>query len=372
MLFKKDFLAFYSIMIYRYLNNIKGGKSMKLNINDTIDKLMNLLNISSPSGNTIKAIDYVEKEFNSLGIKTYRTNKGALVGTIKGECDEKQRTLSGHVDTLGGMVKEIKSNGRLKITQIGGYSWNSIEGEYCTIEASNGKLYTGTIITTKASVHVYGSEARNQERNDDTIEIRLDEKVNTKKETEKLGISVGDYVFFDPRATITESGFIKSRHLDDKAGVACILGIAKYLIQNNITPKYTTNFFISNYEEVGHGASAAIPEKTSEFISIDMAAPGDGQTSDEFSVTICAKDSSGPYDLELRKHLVKLASENDIDYKVDIYPYYGSDASASLRAGHDFKTGLIGPGVDASHSHERTHKEAIENTIKLGILYLTK
>ncbi|WP_416198433.1 MAG: Putative aminopeptidase FrvX [Sporanaerobacter sp.] len=345
---------------------------MNIAIDNITNILVELLNIPSPTGNTKNAIDFVENQFKSLGIKTYRTNKGALIGTIEGKNTDKEVTLSGHVDTLGGMVKEIKSNGRVKITQIGGYMWNAIEGEHCTIEASNGKLYTGTILTTKASTHVHGGEASSLERNENNMEIRIDEKVKNSEDVEKLGISVGDYVFFDPRATVTDSGFIKSRHLDDKAGVASILGIAKYLVENKITPKYTTNFFISNYEEVGHGASAAIPPKTFEFIAIDMAAPGEGQTSDEYSVTICAKDSSGPYDLELKRHLVNLAKENNLNYKVDIYPYYGSDGSATLRAGNDFKVGLIGPGVDASHSHERTHKEAIENTIKLGILYLTK
>jgi putative aminopeptidase FrvX len=168
---------------------------------------------------------------------------------------------------------------------------------------------------------------------------------------------------------LTSSGFIKSRHLDDKAGVIAIWGIAKYLMDNNLKPEYTTNFFISHYEEVGHGASSGIPEDTFEFIAIDMAAPGDGQTSDEFSVTICAKDSTGPYDLDIRKKLTKLCKDNDINYKIDIYPFYGSDASAALRAGYDFKVGLIGPGVDASHSFERTHQDAIKETIKLGILY---
>ena len=343
---------------------------MKLDMDYVINKLVNLLNIPSPSGNTKKAIDFVEKEFNSLGVPTYRTNKGALIATISGENQEEEITLSGHVDTLGGMVKEIKSSGRIKLTQIGGYVWSTIEGEYVNIENSNGKLYSGTILTTKASSHVHGEGTKTLERNMDNMEIRLDEKVSSKEDIEKLGINVGDFIFCEPRTVVTESGFIKSRHLDDKAGVVSLLGIAKYLIDNNIKPKYTTNFFISNYEEVGHGASAAIPEKTTEFIAIDMAAPGEGQTSDEYSVTICAKDSSGPYDLELKNKLVNLAKENDINYKIDIYPYYGSDGSAALRAGYDFKVGLIGPGVDASHSFERTHKDAIENTIKLGILYL--
>ncbi|MGF7060249.1 M42 family metallopeptidase [Brassicibacter mesophilus] len=343
---------------------------MNIDMNYTLDRLVEILRTPSPTGNTAQVIELVENEFNKLGIDTYRTIKGALVATIKGENDSKHRTLSAHVDTLGAMVKEIKSNGRIKITQIGGYSWNTVEGEYCTVETVNGNTFTGTIVTTKASTHVHGSETSKLERKEDTMEIRLDEKVENKDDVEKLGICVGDYVFLDPRAIVTKSGFIKSRHLDDKAGVAAILGAAKYIKENNLALKYSTNFFISNYEEVGHGASASLPEKTFEFVAIDMAAPGDGQTSDEYSVTICAKDSSGPYDLELKRKLVEIAKSNDIQYKIDIYPFYGSDASAAMRAGWEFKHGLIGPGVDASHSHERTHSDAIENTIKLAVSYL--
>jgi len=340
-------------------------------MNYVVDKLVTLLNIPSPTGNTDKAIDFVEGEFKSLGITTRRNNKGALIATIPGENQDKEVTLSGHVDTLGAMVKEIKSNGRIKFTTIGGYALNTIEGEYVNVESISGKLYSGTVLTTKASVHVHGKETSTIERNEENMEIRIDEKVSSKEDVEKLGINVGDFIFLDTRTTVTDSGFVKSRHLDDKAGVACILGIAKYLVENDVKPKYTTNFFISNYEEVGHGASF-IPEKTFEFIAVDMAAPGQGQTSDEYSVTICAKDSTGPYDLELKKRLINLAKENNLNYKVDIYPSYGSDGSAALRAGYDIKVALIGPGVDASHSFERTHKEALENTIKLGILYLTK
>ncbi|TCU74011.1 putative aminopeptidase FrvX [Tissierella praeacuta] len=334
--------------------------------------LEELLKIPSPTGNTEKAVLFVEEKFKKLGIVTKRTTKGALIATIEGKNKDKEVTLSGHVDTLGAMVKEIKGNGRLKITQLGGYVWNTVEGEHVTIETLGGKTYTGTIMTTKASSHVHGEGTKTVERNADNMEIRIDEKVFSKEDILNLGINVGDFVYLDPRVVVTESGFIKSRHLDDKAGVISLLGIAKHLVDNNIKPNYTTNFFISNYEEVGHGAAAAIPEKTFEFIAIDMAAPGEGQTSDEFSVTICAKDSSGPYDYELRKRLIGLAQEENLNYKIDIYPYYGSDGSAALRAGHDFKVGLIGPGVDASHSFERTHIEAIENTIKLGIAYLTK
>ncbi len=337
-----------------------------------IKNLEELLNIPSPTGNTDRAVEFVEDRFKELGIQTRRTNKGALIATIVGENTDKEVTLSGHVDTLGGMVKEVKSNGKLKITQLGGYAWNTIEGEHVVIETMEGKKYTGTIMTTKASSHVHGSETSSIERNAENMEIRIDERVNSKEDTLKLGINVGDFVSFDPRTLVTDSGFIKSRHLDDKAGVISILGMAKHLVENNLKPKYTTNFFITTFEEVGHGAATSIPEKTFEFLAIDMAAPGEGQTSDEFSVTICAKDSSGPYDYDFRKRLINLAKKEDLSYQVDIYPFYGSDASAALRAGYDIRAALIGPGVDASHSFERIHIESVENTIKLGIAYLTK
>lgn len=337
-----------------------------------IRSLEELLKIPSPTGNTDNSVAYVEDKFKELGIETRRTRKGALIATIEGKNRGKEVTLSAHVDTLGGMVKEIKSNGRLKITQLGGFPWNTIEGEYVTIDTIDGKTYTGTAVTTKSSVHVHGSESENQKRDGENIEIRIDEKVSSAEDVIELGINIGDFVNFDPRVEVTKSGFIKSRHLDDKAGVAALLAMAKHLVEKDITPNYTTNFFISTYEEVGHGAATTIPEKTFEMIAIDMAALGDGQTSDEFSVTICAKDSSGPYDYELRKRLVDLAKAEDLNYKIDIYPFYGSDGSAALRAGYDIKVGLIGPGVDASHSFERTHIQAIENTTKLGIAYLTK
>ncbi len=346
---------------------------MKINVDKLTEKLETLLNISSPTGDTKEAIEYVEGEFKALGLNTYLTQKGALVATIEGKNTDQEVTLSGHVDTLGAMVKEIKANGRLKLTQLGGYVWDTVEGTYVTIKNSEGKRFTGTILTTKASSHVHGSGTKEVDRNDANLEVRIDEIVESADDVrEKLGIEVGDFVYLDPRCQVTESGYIKSRHLDDKAGVISILGMAEYLVENNIKPNYTTNFFISNYEEVGHGASAGIPEKTMEFIAVDMAAPGEGQTSHEQKVTICAKDSTGPYDLELKTRLVNLAKENNIDYVVDIYPFYGSDASAALRAGGMFKAGLIGPGVDASHSFERTHKDAIENTVKLGVAYLTK
>lgn len=337
-----------------------------------LKKLEELLNISSPTGNTGKAVNFLEEEFEKLNLDIVKNNKGNLMVSIPGRDTSKEITVSAHIDTLGGMVKEIKSNGRLKLTQLGGYSYNTIEGEYVEIETIDGDIYTGTVMTTKASSHVHGAELDKLERNISNMEIRIDERVETKEDVLELGINVGDFISFDPRTRVLDNGFVKSRHLDDKAGVIAILFMLKEIIEKDLTLNYTTNFFISHYEEVGHGSSASITDRTFEFLAIDMAAPGEGQTSDEFSVTICAKDSTGPYDLSMRKRLTELAKANGLNYKVDIYPFYGSDASAALRAGHDMKTALIGPGVDASHSFERTHIEAIENTIELGLLYLTK
>jgi putative aminopeptidase FrvX len=279
--------------------------------------------------------------------------------------------VSGHVDTLGAMVKEIKEDGRLKLAALGGYAWQTVEGEYCTIETAQGKTYTGTVLAHKTAIHTYSrEELAKLEHTDDDVEVRLDERTTSDLETRQLGIEVGDFCSFDPRATVTAGGFIKSRHLDDKAGVAIMLAAAKALIDAQQPPAQTTYFYISSYEEVGHGASSGIPAAVKELLVIDMGAMGDGQSSDEYTVSICAKDSSGPYDLGMRRTLVALCQEHEIPYKIDIYPHYGSDGSAALHAGADVVVGLIGPGVDASHAYERTHRDALLHTARLAAAYL--
>ncbi|MGC5325803.1 M42 family metallopeptidase [Brevibacillus sp. SYSU BS000544] len=343
----------------------------RLPIDTMIQTFCTLANIPSPSGNTEKIMGWIAQELERLGVQFTRAKKGAIIATIPGADDEKHRLLTAHVDTLGAMVKEIKPSGRLKLALIGGFSWNAVEGEYCQIEAGDGRIYTGTILTTKASVHVYGREAEKMERTENLMEVRLDEKVTSKEDVLALGIRVGDFVSFDPRVTVTESGFIKSRHLDDKASVAILFGIIQHLKDTATTLPYTTHFLISNNEEIGYGGNSNIPSQVVEYVAVDMGAIGDGQTTDEYCVSICAKDSSGPYHYELRKHFVRLAEEHGLNYQVDIYPFYGSDASAALRAGYDIAHGLIGPGIDASHSHERTHRDAFENTAKLVLAYIT-
>ncbi|MBT9135014.1 MAG: putative aminopeptidase YsdC [Firmicutes bacterium] len=335
-----------------------------------VDQLVRLATIPSPVGYTDEVLRHIQAEFERLGLTAQLLRKGGLIATLPGKNTKEQRTLSGHVDTLGAMVKQVKSSGRLKFTKIGGYTMNSVEGEHCTVMTSSGQKYSGTILTTKQSLHVYGPEAGKQERDEENMEVRLDEVVKSKDDVEKLGIRVGDYIALDPRTTVTASGFVKSRHLDDKASVAVLLGVAKHLAETKAELPYTTNIFITAYEETGHGASYGTPPETVEFLAVDMGCIGEGLSCTEFDVSICVKDSSGPYDLALRKKLVALAEQAELPFALDVYPYYGSDAGAALRAGANVRTALVGPGVDASHAHERTHVQALEATAKLCLAYI--
>ncbi|TMW72949.1 M42 family metallopeptidase [Alteribacter natronophilus] len=341
----------------------------KPDTNQTIELIRELVSIPSPSGNTERVISYVEDYLGKLGVETKRNRKGGLIATLPGKDDSQHRMLTAHVDTLGAMVKEIKPSGRLKLSLIGGFKFNSIEGEYCEIETSAGKKYTGTILMHQTSVHVY-KDAGKAERNEANMEVRIDEKVHSAGEVRDLGIEVGDFVSFDPRVETTKSGYLKSRHLDDKASVGILMQLMRQVKEEGLELPHTTHFLISNNEEIGYGGNASIPAETVEYLAVDMGAMGDGQTTDEYTVSICVKDASGPYHYGLRKNLTSLAEKNEIGYKLDIYPYYGSDASAAIRSGHDIVHGLVGPGIDSSHAYERTHMDSIEETTRLLLAYV--
>lgn len=267
------------------------------------------------------------------------------------------------------MVKEIKSEGRLKLTQLGSFMWNAVEGESVTVQTWDGRRYRGTILPIKASVHIH-RDARDLPRNEDTMELRLDEHVTSADDTRALGIEVGDFIFLDPRVECTDSGFIRSRHLDDKAGVAAIYEACATLADAGLRPAQTLTIIIAHYEEVGHGAAEGLPADLHELVAVDMAAVGQGQNSDEFSVGICVKDSGGPYHSVLTGKLRALAGEYAIPYKTDIYPHYGSDGSVYWRTGGSAQVALIGPGVDASHSYERTHRDSLLHTAHLVARYM--
>jgi putative aminopeptidase FrvX len=332
--------------------------------------LSKLLNTPSPTGFAEPAIVFIEQSlqiFDSLSFN--RTRKGGLVVAVPGDKSDAPRALTAHADTLGAMVKQIKSDGRLIMTKIGGYAWNTVEGEGCTVHTNSGEQVRGSILFNMASAHVHGTKVNETKREDDNMEVRLDARTTTQEQTEALGIRVGDYITFDPRVEIT-NGFIRSRHLDDKACVACLVAAVKTLHDAGLKPTQTAYLLFSNYEEVGHGAATGIPGEVTELLCVDMAAVGEGQTSDEFHATICVKDSGGPYHYGLSQKLRQLADSHGIPYKVDIYPYYGSDGEAFWRAGGDVAVALIGPGVDASHNYERTHQEALLSTTQWILAYL--
>ncbi len=345
---------------------------LQVNTNAMVDFLVGLLNTPSPTGYANLAIDYVDQQLSQLGmagLSTERTRKGALRVKVAGESADQRRGLTAHVDTLGLMVKEIKPSGRLKTTQLGGFMWTAVEFEGCTIRTLDGREYRGTILPQNPSVHV-NRDIRDAKRTADMMEVRIDARTTSADETRALGIEVGDFIFLDPRVEVTDTGFIRSRHLDDKASVASIYGALLALHAAGLQPVKDTFLLITNYEEVGHGGANGLPDSLDELLAVDMAAIGHGQSSDEFSVTVCVKDSSGPYDHELSSRLRGLASEHGIDCKTDIYPYYGSDGSAYWRAGGAAKVALVGPGVDASHGYERTHKDSLQHTAHLLSRYL--
>ena len=334
------------------------------------EQLLTLLRTPSPTGWTDQAMQVLSNMLLELGVQPECTPKGALYWTLQGEGEGKTVAFSAHIDTLGAMVKEIKENGRLKLTMLGGYDWATVEGEYCTVHLNDGQTLTGTVVNTRQSTHVWGPELRDLKRTEETIEVRLDARTGSAEDTRALGVQVGDFVSWDPRAVLTDAGYLKSRHLDNKAAVAIFLGVTKAILEQKLPLKHTVHFFISNYEEVGHGASVGIPLGTEELIAVDMAAIGKGQTSSEHHCTLCVKDSSGPYDHALGNRLRQAAQRAGIELKIDIYPYYGSDASAAWRAGGNYPAALIGPGVDASHAYERTHLDALQDTGKLVLGYV--
>lgn len=336
------------------------------------DFLVRILNTPSPTGYADAAIELVKSTLEVFPeVSLQRTKKGALLAEIAGKNETgvgAQRALTAHVDTLGGMVKVIKPSGRLELTNIGGFAWNSFEGEGCSVHTRGKGVVRGSLLPNKASVHVYTSVPEDK-RSAESMEVRLDARTSSAEETRALGIEVGDFVSFDPRVELT-NGFVRSRHLDDKASVAILVAAIQALYQARHKPAKNTCFLFSNFEEVGHGGAADIPETVEELVAVDMAAIGDGQASDEFHATLCIKDSGGPYHQGLSNQLRDLAVQYDIPHKVDIYPYYGSDATAYWRAGGAAAVALIGPGVDSSHHYERTHQEALVASAQWVLAYL--
>ena len=327
-----------------------------------VEKAVELLAIDSPTGFTKVAADWVKKEFEALGFSATLTNKGGVLVDLGGADAENALLLEAHTDTLGGMVAEVKGNGRLRLTNLGGMRAENSETENVRVYTRAGRVIEGTLQLCNASVHVNGAFA-DTKRSFDTTEVLLDENVKNADDARALGIEVGDIVCFDPRTRVTASGYIKSRFLDDKLSVGILLGFAKYLADNRIPLSRRVYVHVTVYEEVGHGGAASVPAGVTEAISVDMGCVGDGLTCTERQVSICAKDSGGPYSYEVVGKLIEAAKATGADYAVDVYPHYGSDVEATLGGGADVRHGLIGSGVYASHGYERSHRDGVKNTL---------
>lgn len=342
------------------MQNLTLNKEYFLNI------LENVIKIDSPTGYTNNVISYLEKVVDELGFNHYRNQKGNLIVEVDNPANYTVG-LGAHVDTLGAMVRSINGNGTLKFTVLGGPILATYDGEYCKVHTRSGSTYSGTFLSNSPAVHVY-PDARTSQRTDEAMHIRLDELVSSKSDTLKLGIETGDYIAVDPKFEVTNNGFIKSRFLDDKLSVAILFSVLKAISDGSLKLNCKLKFVISTYEEVGHGSSN-IPQMD-EFLAVDMGCIGLDLNCTEQMVSICAKDSSGPYDYDMTTKLINLAKENKLNYAVDVYPFYSSDVSAALRGGANIKGALIGSGVSASHGMERSHMDGVTNTFNLIVRYL--
>ena len=333
------------------------------------EQTVQLLNIDSPTGFTDYAATWLLSSFAVLGFDAKRTAKGGVLVDLGGKDNTEALMLAAHTDTLGAMVAEIKGSGRLRLTALGGMNANNAEAENVRVYTRGGKIIDGTCQLCNASIHVNG-DYNSAKRSFDTVEVVLDAEADSADAVRELGIQVGDIVCFDPRTRRTASGYLKSRFLDDKLSVGILLGFAKYLADNQITLPRKTYIHLTVYEEVGHGCSGSLPEGVNEVISVDMGCVGDGLSCTERQVSICAKDSGGPYNYQIVGKLIDAAKKSGADYAVDVYPHYGSDVEATLQAGYDIRHGLIGAGVYASHGYERSHIDGVFNTLKLLCAYL--
>lgn len=335
-----------------------------------LENTVRLLGIDSPSGYTENAAKYVQAQFAQMGYDAKITRKGGVLIDLGGEDAQDALLLEAHTDTLGGMVAQIKGNGRLRITNVGGMNANNAEAENVRVITKFSGAIDGTVQLCDASVHVNGNYSTTP-RTFDTVEVVLDEDVRSAEDVRKLGIDVGDFVCFDPRSRITESGYIKSRFLDDKLSASILLGLARAVADGEVSLSRKVSLLFTVYEEVGHGG-AFVPADTREMISVDMGCVGDDLGCTERMVSICAKDSGGPYNYDLVTTLSNIARDLELDYAIDVYPHYGSDVEATLSAGYDIRHGLIGPGVYASHNYERSHIDGVRNTYELVRAYVQR
>ncbi len=327
-----------------------------------IEQLRALMAIPSPTGMTGGAAAYLLSELTRLGFKPEKTRKGTVLCSLGGEGHG--LLISAHVDTLGAVVCAIKPNGCLRYSRIGGFNDNAIENENVLVHTRAGKTYSATVQSIHASRHVWG-DITAEKRDARSLEIVLDEVTHSREETEALGVRTGDFISFDPRMVVTESGYIKSRFLDDKCSAAVLLGLARAVAQGDVKPGRRVILAFTVYEEIGHGASELADLPVEDMLAVDMGCVGDDLTCRETQVSICAKDAAGPYDWDFTNELIARCQALSLDYAVDVYPSYSSDTNTALHAGLKARFALCGQGVYASHGYERTHIRGVMATYRL-------
>lgn len=330
--------------------------------------LKDLLAIPSPTGYTDTIVRHVSRELKTLGLEVELTRRGAIRAIRQGERKEGARAIVTHVDTLGAQVKALKPNGRLELVPIGHWSARFAEGARVTVYSRKGG-YRGSILPLKASGHTFNDEVDTLPVGWQHVELRIDALARNPAELERLGIEIGDIVAVDPQPEFLDNGYIVSRHLDNKAGVALKLAALKAMQDEGVTTPVDIHFLFTIAEEVGVGATSVVSHDVASMLAVDNGTTAPGQNSSEFGVTVCMADQTGPFDYHLTKKLVELCQDNDIRYQKDIFRYYRSDSASAIEAGHDVRTALITFGVDASHGYERIHMHALRSIAELLTAY---
>jgi peptidase M42 family hydrolase len=331
-----------------------------------VDTLLALLQTPSPSGRTDAVMQLVGNILDDFGVPFSLTRRGALTAELAGKSETTDRALVVHSDTIGCMVRRLKDNGRLELVPVGTFSARFAAGARVRIFIDDPEEFiTGTVMPLKASGHAFGDEIDTQPTDWEHVEVRVDRKVSSREDLVQLGMHVGDFVALITSPELAADGFIVSRHLDGKAGVAVALTLAKYFSENKIVLPHRTTIMVTITEEVGHGASDGLPAGVAELISVDNAVCAPGQHSLEDGVTIPMADMHGPFDYHLTRKLCRLAEQHGIPFARDVFRYYRSDAAAAIEAGAGTRAALVGFGLDGSHGWERTHIDSLEATYNL-------
>lgn len=344
-------------------------QKLKIDMDYLQSTMLSLLNTPSPTGYTEAASTFTCRELQRLGIDYQLTRRGAIRATLPGNVSSPDRAVVTHLDTIGAQVKKLKDNGRLRVVPVGTWSSRFAEGAEVRVFTDDGVRH-GTLLPLKASGHIWGDDVDTQPVGWESLELRPDEMTRTREDLQRLGFNVGDLIAVDAQPRISENGFVKSRHLDDKAGVAAMLAAAKAVGEAGIVPPVDCHLLFTITEEVGSGASHVLHQDVAEMVAVDTAPQGGDQTSNEYAVSVGMGDATGPFDYHLTHHLLQLAKAHGINHERDLFGCYKTDAASAVEAGNDIRTALLCFGTDATHGWERTHLSSLEALAELLALYM--